>query len=142
MLSKRIIAIARGRRTLRLLLDAAAEEFGEKGFHEASISQITQRAGIAIGSFYTYFDSKEEVFTALVRDLSGHLQPQQNTTGHHNRQARGEGNLFCFPWQGIAESVQHKPLLTLMNITEEPHARQTTPHHWCNGVYLPSDLSH
>jgi AcrR family transcriptional regulator len=61
---------ARGRKTLRLLLDAAADEFGEKGFHEASISQITRRAGVAIGSFYTYFDSKEEVFTALVRDLS------------------------------------------------------------------------
>jgi AcrR family transcriptional regulator len=65
---------ARGQRTLRQLLDAAAEEFGEKGFHEASISQITQRAGIAIGSFYTYFDSKEEVFTALVRDLSGQVR--------------------------------------------------------------------
>lgn len=65
---------ARGRRTLRLLLDAAAEEFGEKGFHDASISQITQRAGVAIGSFYTYFDSKEEVFTALVRDLSSQVR--------------------------------------------------------------------
>ena len=65
---------ARGRRTLRLLLDAAAEEFGEKGFHEASISQITQRAGVAIGSFYTYFDSKEEVFTALVRDFSAQVR--------------------------------------------------------------------
>lgn len=61
---------ARGERTLRSLLDAAAEEFGEKGFHEASISRITQRASVAIGSFYTYFDSKEEVFTALVRYLS------------------------------------------------------------------------
>jgi len=65
---------ARGRKTLRLLLDAAAEEFGEKGFHEASISQITQRAGVAIGSFYTYFDSKEEVFTALVRDVSAQVR--------------------------------------------------------------------
>ena len=65
---------ARGRRTLRQLLDAAADEFGEKGFHEASISQITQRAGVAIGSFYTYFDSKEEVFTALVRDLSAQVR--------------------------------------------------------------------
>lgn len=60
----------RGRRTLRALLDAAGEEFGEKGFHEASISRITARAGVAIGSFYTYFDSKEEVFKALVQDLS------------------------------------------------------------------------
>jgi len=65
---------ARGRKTLRQLLDAAAEEFGEKGFHEASISQITQRAGVAIGSFYTYFDSKEEVFTALVRDFSAQVR--------------------------------------------------------------------
>lgn len=65
---------ARGRRTLRLLLDAAAEEFGEKGFHEASISQITARAGMAIGSFYTYFDSKEAIFTALVRDMSAQVK--------------------------------------------------------------------
>lgn len=61
---------ARGRRTLRLLLDAAAKEFGEKGFHEASISGITRRAGIALGSFYTYFDSKDAIFRALVGDLS------------------------------------------------------------------------
>ncbi len=60
----------RGRRTLRRLLDAAAAEFGEKGFHEASISSITSRAGIALGSFYTYFDSKDDLFRALVRDLS------------------------------------------------------------------------
>src|SRR4051812_49951871 len=70
----RVPKTARGQRTLRQLLDAAADEFGEKGFHEASISQITQRAGVAIGSFYTYFDSKEEVFTALVRDLSGQVR--------------------------------------------------------------------
>lgn len=60
----------RGRRTLRKLLDAAAAEFGEKGFHEASISAITARAGTALGSFYTYFDSKDAIFQALVRDMS------------------------------------------------------------------------
>ncbi|WP_427968570.1 TetR/AcrR family transcriptional regulator [Altererythrobacter sp.] len=60
----------RGRRTLRKLLDAAAVEFGEKGFHEASISSITRRAGVALGSFYTYFDSKDALFRALVGDMS------------------------------------------------------------------------
>ncbi|MEP2987392.1 MAG: TetR/AcrR family transcriptional regulator [Parasphingorhabdus sp.] len=60
----------RGRKTLRKLLDAAAIEFGEKGFHEASISGITRRAGTALGSFYTYFDSKDEIFRALVKDMS------------------------------------------------------------------------
>lgn len=61
---------ARGRATLRRLLDAAAKEFAERGFHEASISGITRRAGTALGSFYTYFDSKDAIFSALVKDMS------------------------------------------------------------------------
>jgi len=64
----------RGRRTLRALLDAAAAEFGEKGFHEGSISGITRRAGVALGSFYTYFDSKDAIFRALVRDMSDQVR--------------------------------------------------------------------
>jgi len=62
---------ARGERTLRKLLDAAAIEFGERGFHETSVTEITRRAGTALGSFYTYFDSKDEIFRALVKDMSG-----------------------------------------------------------------------
>ncbi|MDB5703992.1 MAG: TetR/AcrR family transcriptional regulator [Sphingomonas bacterium] len=66
----------RGRKTLRAILDAAAIEFGEKGFHEASVSGITRRAGVALGSFYTYFDSKDAVFRALVRDMSDQVRDQ------------------------------------------------------------------
>lgn len=65
---------ARGERTLRALLDAAAIEFGERGFHEGSISGITGRAGVALGTFYTYFDSKDEIFRALVSDMSGRVR--------------------------------------------------------------------
>ncbi len=64
----------RGRKTMRTILDAAAIEFGERGFHDASISGITRRAGVALGSFYTYFDSKDAVFRALVRDMSDQVR--------------------------------------------------------------------
>ncbi|HZG31728.1 MAG TPA: TetR/AcrR family transcriptional regulator [Sphingopyxis sp.] len=64
----------RGRRTLRKLLDAAAVEFGERGFHDASISGITRRAGTALGSFYTYFDSKDAIFRGLVADMSSRVR--------------------------------------------------------------------
>src|ERR1044072_9753256 len=60
----------RGRRTVRKLLEAAAQEFGSRGYHEAAITGITRRAGVALGTFYTYFESKEEVFRALVLDMS------------------------------------------------------------------------
>lgn len=60
----------RGERTRRKLLDAAAAEFAENGFHAGSIAAITRRAGVALGSFYTYFDSKDAIFRALVSDMS------------------------------------------------------------------------
>jgi AcrR family transcriptional regulator len=65
---------ARGERTLRKILDAARVEFGERGFAESSIVGITQRAGVALGTFYTYFDSKEAVFGAVVRDMSAQVR--------------------------------------------------------------------
>ena len=65
---------ARGEKTLRKILTAALEEFGERGFSDASIVGITGRAKVALGTFYTYFDSKEEVFQALVRDLSAQVR--------------------------------------------------------------------
>jgi AcrR family transcriptional regulator len=64
----------RGERTLRKILDAAREEFGDRGFAESSIVGITQRAGVALGTFYTYFDSKEALFQALVRDMSAQVR--------------------------------------------------------------------
>ena len=61
---------ARGEQTRRKILDSARAEFGDHGFADTGISEITRRAKVALGTFYTYFDSKEEVFRALVRDMS------------------------------------------------------------------------
>lgn len=60
---------SRGEKTRAKLLEAARKEFGEKGFYEAGIVGITGRAGVALGSFYTYFNSKEEVYRALVEHM-------------------------------------------------------------------------
>lgn len=65
---------ARGERTLRKILDAARDEFSERGFAESSIVGITQRARVALGTFYTYFDSKDAVFQALVHDMSAQVR--------------------------------------------------------------------
>jgi len=49
---------------------AACAVFAEKGFHEAKISDITDRAGVAKGTFYLYFKSKEQLFGALLDDFT------------------------------------------------------------------------
>jgi AcrR family transcriptional regulator len=67
--SEKVPKTRRGQKTREKLLDAAEKEFGERGFHLAAISSITQRAGVALGTFYVYFESKEEIFRALVAHM-------------------------------------------------------------------------
>ena len=60
----------RGEATRSRLLEAAETVFADQGYHEASIVKITERAGIGLGTFYLYFDSKQTIFEALVIDLN------------------------------------------------------------------------
>lgn len=64
----------RGQQTRQLLLAAAEAVFGEKGYDQASISEITGRAGVAQGTFYVYFPDKREIFVELVRSLNDRLR--------------------------------------------------------------------
>ena len=52
----------KGAQTRARLVEAAKEIFEEQGFLDARISDISDRAGLSHGSFYHYFDSKEQVF--------------------------------------------------------------------------------
>ena len=49
------------------LLEAATREFSHRPFNEASINQIIKEAGIPRGSFYMYFQDKEDLFRYLLK---------------------------------------------------------------------------
>ncbi|WP_433475936.1 TetR/AcrR family transcriptional regulator [Spirillospora sp. CA-142024] len=59
----------RGARTRERLVAAAREVFEERGFPETRVAHITRHAGVAYGSFYTYFPSKEAVFLEVADRL-------------------------------------------------------------------------
>lgn len=48
------------------ILDAAIQEFSDKGFAPANINVIAEKAGISIGSMYKYFKSKEDLYLTVV----------------------------------------------------------------------------
>lgn len=60
----------RGRETLNRILSAAAQVFYEKGYHSASINDITRLAGVASGTFYVYFDGKYNLYKFLLLQCS------------------------------------------------------------------------
>lgn len=59
----------RGVRTRAALIAAARTVFERDGYLDSRITDIAKAAGMASGSFYTYFDSKEEIFAALVEQV-------------------------------------------------------------------------
>lgn len=57
----------KGAETRARLVEAAQRVFEEQGFLEARISDISERAGLSHGSFYHYFDSKEQIFREVAQ---------------------------------------------------------------------------
>jgi AcrR family transcriptional regulator len=56
------------------LLTAAEELFGERSYHRTTVADICARAGMATGSFYSYYGSKAEIFAAVVRAINTDLR--------------------------------------------------------------------
>jgi AcrR family transcriptional regulator len=62
------------------IMAAAKEVFARKGFHATTIADIAKQAGLAYGSIYWYFDSKEELFHALMAVQEVALRARVATT--------------------------------------------------------------
>ncbi|MGE4076580.1 MAG: TetR/AcrR family transcriptional regulator [Reyranella sp.] len=65
------------------LLKAARAVFAEMGFGAASVRDIVRRTDLASGTFYNYFKDKDEIFEAVVGELTGELLRR-----HHAGRAR------------------------------------------------------
>jgi AcrR family transcriptional regulator len=55
------------------LFSAAADVVGEVGYADASIALITQKAGVAQGTFYNYFESRQDLLDQLLPSLGDHM---------------------------------------------------------------------
>src|SRR5687768_16641702 len=58
------------------ILQAARESFAKAGYAGTANKQIADRAGITAAAIYQYFDSKADLFMAVVKDAQGELVPQ------------------------------------------------------------------
>lgn len=69
------------------LIDAAITVFAVKGYRSASITDIIETAGVARGTFYLYFDSKLDVFHAVMdrfMDLFGEVVKREVARSYDN----------------------------------------------------------
>jgi AcrR family transcriptional regulator len=64
----------KGQATRAALMHAARVVFAREGFMNAEVSQITEQAGKAKGTFYLYFDSKTHLLTAMIEAFAEDLR--------------------------------------------------------------------
>jgi AcrR family transcriptional regulator len=74
--------------TQRALLDAAREVFTSRGFSEASIAEVVDRAGSSVGSLYHHFGGKSELFLALWQE---HQLAHEQAASEAVAEARKDG---------------------------------------------------
>lgn len=66
----------RSRLTKDKLVSAAEDLFSRKGLDEVTTHQIAEKAGVSTGSFYTYFDNKKEILSAVLERASAGYQKE------------------------------------------------------------------
>lgn len=104
----------RGRRTRANVVTAAKQVFERTPFTDARIIDITNQAGTASGTFYTYFDSKEQIFREVASEVLAEMsaapaRDPENVEGDPIRDiAHASREYFkaCLRNAGIARSIE------------------------------------
>lgn len=95
------------------VLDAALEEFADRGYHQASLNRVVAQAGIAKGSLYQYFPNKEGIFRHIFQYalslVRGTLMDVKDETREEDFFTRLEKSLLA----GVRFSREHPRIFSL-----------------------------
>lgn len=78
--------------TKKKIFETSIRMFKENGYHKTTIRQITKEAGVALGSFFTYFNSKESIIAVCIKDMEDGLKEYMPTI--KNKSAREK--MLCY----------------------------------------------
>ena len=96
------------------ILDAAKHVFAEAGYHGASIHAIIERADIARGTFYLYFESKSAVFSSILDQAMADLRRHMHRIEVDNPKIPPQLQLRAQVIDALEYVVQDRPLAMLL----------------------------
>ena len=112
------------------ILDAAAYEFTNRGFINTSVSNIMNRANLGVGTFYNYFDSKEEVLMNLAKELFAEVEEKIHDKEKLNPSSLELLEICCM---SIAKVIDENKFILPLLITVVEHSDKPE--------YTPKNLS-
>ncbi len=93
------------------IVDAALKLFAENGLEGTTISDIVRASGLARGTFYNYYKSKEEIWEQLINTLGTRIN---DTIGAQRRQAQTAYQFVYEAFLGYAKVLQEPTILALV----------------------------
>src|SRR5580704_13161744 len=96
------------------ILEAAKHVFADAGYHGASIHAIIERADIARGTFYLYFESKSAVFSSILDQAMADLRRHMHRIEVDNPKIPPQLQLRAQVIDALEYVVQDRPLAMLL----------------------------
>ena len=95
--------------TRQRILDAATGLFKTEGWHNATTRGIAGAAGIAVGTLFNYFPTKESIAVALISESVEGASDEFPTS--HSQENSLEADLFTLIWSGLAKLREYRSFL-------------------------------
>lgn len=117
----------KGRRTEAAFLEAARKVFSEKGFLNAKISDIAAAAGRSSGSFYNYYENKEQLLEALLAQFSTDVVESTLALKPHDPEAGVRAAVTAY-WTNYKEYLPEIIGLFQMSMLDDDFRRRWLEH--------------
>jgi AcrR family transcriptional regulator len=110
-------------RTRADLLVAARKVFATRGYHDATISEITEGAGVGVGTFYLHFRDKEAIFTTVLDEgIEAIRQQVMEEIAHH-----GNPSLPIAIRAVLRQVYEHRDIIRIARTGERVARRSRGP---------------
>jgi TetR/AcrR family transcriptional regulator, fatty acid metabolism regulator protein len=129
-LFKEIVMADNGRTKSRKdrVMDVALRIFAEKGFQNATISEISREAGCSEATIYEYFGTKEDLLFAIPEKISRESIQETDRALTYIKGAEGRMRALLLAYVRLYQSNPHYSALVLLQLMNNKRFRQTPAH--------------
>ena len=127
--------INRGPDKKRKILNSAIKIFGDKGFQNATISEIAKEAGIGDATIYEYFKSKEDILLEIPVEVTKELIPQLNDHMMGIKGALNKLRKFIWWWLNYVEKNPGYGAIVLLELKTNKNYVSTNAYQAARNFY-------
>ena len=109
-------------------MDAALRIFAEKGFQNATITEISKEAGVSEATIYEYFGTKEDLLFAIPEKISNETFEKSTKVIPYIKGVEGKIRAILLFYVQLYQSNPHYSALVLLQLMSNKRFRQTPAH--------------